>query len=66
MAEFKPLNSTNNSPELNFREFVNQLKRDGDLVEIDEEVDANLEVAAITRKVIYNPKSLSFTIKGIY
>jgi 3-polyprenyl-4-hydroxybenzoate decarboxylase len=42
------------------------LKRDGDLVEIDEEVDANLEVAAITRKVIYNPKSLSFTIKGIY
>jgi 3-polyprenyl-4-hydroxybenzoate decarboxylase len=42
---------TNNSPELNFREFVNQLKLDGDLVEIDEQVDAHLELAAIARKV---------------
>ncbi|KAH8646115.1 3-polyprenyl-4-hydroxybenzoate decarboxylase [Xylariales sp. PMI_506] len=34
-----------------FREFVEQLKKDDDLVEINEEIDPNLEAAAITRLV---------------
>ncbi|KAI9727009.1 MAG: Ferulic acid decarboxylase 1 [Cirrosporium novae-zelandiae] len=38
-------------PHMNFRSFVEALKEDNDLVEIDREVDPHLEVAAITRKV---------------
>ncbi|OHE99284.1 hypothetical protein CORC01_05325 [Colletotrichum orchidophilum] len=38
-------------PHLNFRSFVEALKSDGDLVEINEECDPNLEVGAIIRKV---------------
>jgi hypothetical protein len=44
--------STNNIPALCFREFVEQLKKDGDLAVIDELVDAHLEIGAITRKVL--------------
>lgn len=36
---------------LNFRAFVEALKADGDLVEINEPIDPNLEAAAITRRV---------------
>ena len=36
---------------MNFRSFVQALKEDGDLVEINEEIDPNLEAAAIIRKV---------------
>lgn len=36
---------------MNFRSFVQALKEDGDLVEINEEIDPNLEVGAIIRKV---------------
>jgi UbiD family decarboxylase len=38
-------------PHLNFRSFVSALKSDGDLVEINSEVDPHLEVGAIIRKV---------------
>ncbi len=38
-------------PHLNFRSFVAALKEDNDLVEINEEIDPNLEVGAIIRKV---------------
>ncbi|KAL7955121.1 UbiD decarboxylyase family [Trichoderma compactum] len=36
-------------PHLSFRSFVHALKEDGDLIEINDAVDPNLEAAAITR-----------------
>ncbi|KAF4820399.1 Ferulic acid decarboxylase 1 [Colletotrichum tropicale] len=39
-------------PHMNFRSFVEALKADGDIVEINEECDPNLEVGAIIRKVV--------------
>jgi UbiD family decarboxylase len=39
---------------MNFRAYVDALKRDGDLVEINEECDPNLEVGAIIRKIVEN------------
>jgi UbiD family decarboxylase len=42
---------TNTEPHLCFRSFVEALKADNDLVEIDTPVDPNLESAAITRLV---------------
>jgi UbiD family decarboxylase len=42
---------TNTEPHLCFRSFVEALKADDDLVEIDFPVDPNLEAAAITRRV---------------
>ncbi|TKY91062.1 hypothetical protein EX895_001061 [Sporisorium graminicola] len=41
----------NHKPSLEFRSFVEQLAKDGDLVEINDEVDPVLEAAAIIRKV---------------
>lgn len=38
-------------PHLNFRSFVETLKGDGDLAEIDDEIDPHLEAGAIIRKV---------------
>ncbi|ODV87919.1 hypothetical protein CANARDRAFT_54491 [[Candida] arabinofermentans NRRL YB-2248] len=38
------------NPGLRFRDFIEALKQNNDLVEINEEVDPNLEVGAITRK----------------
>lgn len=48
------MSSTNpqDLPHMNFRSFVEALKADGDLVEINEECDPNLEVGAIIRKVV--------------
>lgn len=43
--------SNQDLPHMNFRSFVEALKEDGDLVEIDEEIDPHLEVGAIIRKV---------------
>lgn len=37
---------------MNFRSYVDALRRDGDLVEINEECDPHLEVGAIIRKVV--------------
>jgi UbiD family decarboxylase len=42
---------TKDAPHLDFRLFVNVLRQDGDLADINEEVDPHLEVAAITRRV---------------
>jgi UbiD family decarboxylase len=42
---------TSEPPHLSFRSFVEALKQDNDLVEINTPVDANLEAAAITRLV---------------
>ncbi|KAF2813643.1 UbiD-domain-containing protein [Mytilinidion resinicola] len=39
------------SSHLDFRVFVDALRKDGDLAEINDEVDPHLEVAAITRRV---------------
>lgn len=39
-------------PHMNFRSFVESLKADGDIVEINEECDPDLEVGAIIRKVV--------------
>jgi UbiD family decarboxylase len=41
----------NSQPHLCFRSFVEALKADGDLVEINSSIDPNLEAAAITRLV---------------
>ncbi|TVY51186.1 Ferulic acid decarboxylase 1 [Lachnellula cervina] len=43
--------SNQDLPHMNFRSFVEALKEDGDLIEINEEVDPHLEVGAIIRKV---------------
>lgn len=42
---------TKDAPHLDFRLFVDALREDGDLADINEEVDPHLEVAAITRRV---------------
>ena len=41
---------TRHAAHLDFRLFVEALRKDGDLVDINEEVDPHLEVAAITRR----------------
>ncbi len=41
-------------PHMDFRAFVNALKQDGDLVEINQQCDPNLEVGAIIRHVVEN------------
>ncbi|KAL4954818.1 UbiD decarboxylyase family [Aspergillus filifer] len=46
--------STNTEPHLNFRAFVEALKADNDLVEVNDPVDPYLEAAAITRLVCEN------------
>lgn len=43
--------SNQDLPHMNFRSFVEALKEDGDLIEINEEIDPHLEVGAIIRKV---------------
>lgn len=50
----------------NIRQFINELKKRNDLVEIDVEVDANLELAEIHRRVIEEKgKALLFNkVKG--
>ncbi|KAF2496464.1 UbiD family decarboxylase [Lophium mytilinum] len=50
MTTSKPLRILDSS-HLDFRLFVDALRKDGDLAEINEEVDPHLEVAAITRRV---------------
>lgn len=40
-----------NRSALDFRHFVDHLRRQGDLVDVHTEVDANLEIGAITRRV---------------
>ncbi|KAF2029861.1 UbiD-domain-containing protein [Setomelanomma holmii] len=42
--------SSQDLPHLNFRSFVEALKKDGDVAEINEEKDPNLEISAIIRK----------------
>ncbi|XPS72559.1 Phenacrylate decarboxylase [Ascochyta lentis] len=42
--------STQDLPHLSFRSFVQSLKADGDVAEINEEMDPNLEISAIIRK----------------
>ncbi|KAK7418141.1 Ferulic acid decarboxylase 1 [Neonectria punicea] len=44
--------SSQDAPHLSFRAFVQALREDGDLVEINEECDPHLEVGAIIRKVV--------------
>lgn len=39
-------------PHLNFRDFTDRLRDDGDLVDINVEVNPHLEAAAITRKAL--------------
>jgi UbiD family decarboxylase len=54
IAGVKRCSSSNTSAEaahLDFRLFVNALRKDGDLADINVEVDPDLEVAAITRRV---------------
>ncbi|KAH6649038.1 UbiD decarboxylyase family [Truncatella angustata] len=46
--------STISTPSMDFRSFVQALRDDGDLVDINEECDPNLEVGAIIRKVVEN------------
>lgn len=43
--------SAQDLPQMSFRSFVEALKADGDIVEINEECDPNLEVGAIIRRV---------------
>lgn len=53
-------------PALRFRDFIQQLKNEGDLVEIEQEIDPILEVGAITRKVYEEklPAPLFNNLKG--
>lgn len=46
-----PQTSIQDLPHMNFRSYVEALKADNDLVEIEREVDPDLEVGAIIRKV---------------
>ncbi|KAG9661028.1 UbiD-domain-containing protein, partial [Aureobasidium melanogenum] len=52
---------------MNFRSFVEALKEDNDLVEINDEKDPNLEVSAIIRKVYESdgPAPLFNNVKGM-
>jgi UbiD family decarboxylase len=43
--------SNQDLPHMNFRSFVEALREDGDLIEINEEIDPHLEAGAIIRKV---------------
>ncbi|KAF2159899.1 hypothetical protein M409DRAFT_60490 [Zasmidium cellare ATCC 36951] len=43
--------SNQNLPHMNFRSFVEALRQDGDLIEINDEIDPHLEAGAIIRKV---------------
>jgi UbiD family decarboxylase len=54
-------------PQLNFRSFVEALKEDDDLVEINDLIDPNLEAGAIIRKACEtNGKAPLFNnLKGI-
>ncbi|TGO44066.1 hypothetical protein BCON_0620g00010 [Botryotinia convoluta] len=53
-------------PHLNFREFVEALKKDDDIVEIDDEIDPYLEAGAIIRKACETdaPAPLLNNMKG--
>ncbi|RFU30795.1 hypothetical protein B7463_g5536, partial [Scytalidium lignicola] len=59
---------SSDAPHLCFRSFVDALKADNDLVEIDTPIDANLEAAAITRLVCETDDKapLFNNIKGSY
>ncbi|EXL66628.1 hypothetical protein FOPG_17221 [Fusarium oxysporum f. sp. conglutinans race 2 54008] len=46
-----PARSNRGDPQLDFRAFVDTLREDGDLADIYQEVDPNLEVGAIVRRV---------------
>lgn len=50
MSRTMSTSNSNDLPHLNFRTFVEALKKDGDLAEINEEKDPHLEVSAIIRK----------------
>lgn len=65
-SDLKQLLSEQLEPHLNFRSFVEALKQDDDLVEIDELVDPYLEVGAIIRKVCEtnNKAPLFNNVKG--
>lgn len=51
---FRPLSSQSvsfsDAPHLDFRRFVDALRQEGDLIDINDEVDPKLEVAAFTRR----------------
>ncbi|KAI0379684.1 putative 3-octaprenyl-4-hydroxybenzoate carboxy-lyase [Hypomontagnella monticulosa] len=49
-----PAGNQHEPPHLSFRSYVQSLKDDGDIVEINVECDPHLEVGAITRKVLEN------------
>ncbi|MGF6724273.1 UbiD family decarboxylase [Paraburkholderia sp. GAS41] len=58
---------SNSSPCLNFRSFIDELRRRNDLVEIAQPVDANPEIGAIPRKVYEDraPAPLFQSIRGV-
>ncbi|KAB8299096.1 hypothetical protein EYC80_001214 [Monilinia laxa] len=58
--------SNQDLPHMNFRSFVEALKEDGDLVEINDEIDPYLEAGAIIRKVCETngPAPLFNNMKG--
>ncbi|OBS17112.1 hypothetical protein FPOA_12386 [Fusarium poae] len=60
------LRSNQGDPQLDFRAFVEQLRKDGDLADIHQEVDPNLEVGAIVRRVSENNAKAPFfhNVKG--
>lgn len=45
------LNTNQSDPQLDFRDFVEVLRKDGDIADIRQEVDPDLEVGAIVRRV---------------
>lgn len=50
IISFSRLKSTDEAAHLDFRLFVDALRKDGDLADIEAEIDPDLEVAAITRR----------------
>ncbi|CAI4376914.1 AEL_collapsed_G0013740.mRNA.1.CDS.1 [Saccharomyces cerevisiae] len=54
------------NPALEFRDFIQVLKDEDDLIEITEEIDPNLEVGAIMRKAYEShlPAPLFKNLKG--
>ncbi|KAJ9314216.1 hypothetical protein DTO271D3_5445 [Paecilomyces variotii] len=47
----RAISEANNTPHLSFRSFISALREQGDLVDVKEPVSADLEAAAVTRRV---------------
>ncbi|EXJ68563.1 3-octaprenyl-4-hydroxybenzoate carboxy-lyase UbiD [Cladophialophora psammophila CBS 110553] len=52
LISLRRYSSINTAPHLNFRSYVEALRKDGDLADVYDEVDPDLELSAITRRAL--------------